>query len=557
MAGSQSTNKIYSQAGRDATAKSPSVASFRRRRWTKNRKVTTLKHVSGLKHGLTRKSNPATVNHRNFNASLQTARQLSALQKYEEALGYYTALVGESSPVGLWGEYSHTACLAGDIDLAEQIWEKLRRRQPNDIDLLSRMAGEYQFLGLHAKARALYAEAATIDPRHLAVQLKLAWLQARTSGLDDARATVNNCLKLDPGSEQARFLSAHLDRRENRLEAAERQFRSMLVSPPRHPHLRYSCYCELARISDRAERFEEAMAWLEEGKKLARQDSKFEENRKGFHGWHANAVRQVKSLPKTSLDNWGQSFPLSARAAAPPLAFLSGSARSGTTLLERILDAHPGVAACDESAAFSRIFPGVDVTAAAMPAPRLNFLRQRYVTFLTKEGGPAGPGKILLDKNPSRTVWLPALLRVFPELRVLIALRDPRDVIVSLYFQDHTNTNGLTMEQLAEHYFQVMEAWLAVREWDGLAWLETRYEDIVADMRKEASRVMQFLRLEWHENQAKFHEANPNKPVLSTNYNDVTQPVYTRSVGRWRAYEKHLAPILPALEPYCRSFNYT
>ena len=101
-----------------------------------------------------------------------------------------------------------------------------------------------------------------------------------------------------------------------------------------------------------------------------------------------------------------------------------------------------------------------------------------------------------------------------------------------------------------------MEVWLAAREWKDLAWLETRYEDLVADMQKEGGRVTRFLGLEWHENQARYYERNREKTVMSNNYSDVTQPVYKRSVGRWRAYEKQLAPILPMLEPYCRRFGY-
>ena len=73
---------------------------------------------------------------------------------------------------------------------------------------------------------------------------------------------------------------------------------------------------------------------------------------------------------------------------------------------------------------------------------------------------------------------------MFPELRVVIALRDPRDVVLSCYFQNillnATNVNFLSFERLAKHYADLMDIWLAVREWDGFAWLETRYEDLVA-----------------------------------------------------------------------------
>ena len=56
-----------------------------------------------------------------------------------------------------------------------------------------------------------------------------------------------------------------------------------------------------------------------------------------------------------------------------------------------------------------------------------------------------------------------------------------------------------------------MDVWLAVREWEGLTWLETRYEDLVADLEKEGGRVTGFLGLEWHENQTRFYERNRGK----------------------------------------------
>jgi len=102
-----------------------------------------------------------------------------------------------------------------------------------------------------------------------------------------------------------------------------------------------------------------------------------------------------------------------------------------------------------------------------------------------------------------------------------------------------------------------MDVWLAVREWSGLDWLQTRYEDIVVDLQKEGRRVTEFLGLDWQENQARFHDQNREKPVMSTaNYHNITKPVYARSVGRWRAYERYLAPVLPTLEPYCKEFGY-
>jgi hypothetical protein len=316
----------------------------------------------------------------------------------------------------------------------------------------------------------------------------------------------------------------------------------------------YFSHFEWARILDSTDRFDEAMAELGEAKRPDLENKYMDADRKVFDERRKKLVATTKSLPCNILAAWGKSFPPPERTAPAPLAFLGGHARSGTTLLEKILDAHPSVAACDESLALKTISPLIDITQPEISVQGLNFLRRRYLKNLSKESGPSDEGKILLDKNPAATAYLPAFLRAFPELRALIALRDPRDVMVSCYFQNLPLHHSF--EHLAEHYRGVMDIWLAVREWEGLVWMETRYEDLVADLQKEATRVTKFLGLEWHENQARFYESNREKPVMSTNYNDVTQPVFARSVGRWRAYEKYLAPILPLLEPYCKIFGY-
>jgi len=105
-------------------------------------------------------------------------------------------------------------------------------------------------------------------------------------------------------------------------------------------------------------------------------------------------------------------------------------------------------------------------------------------------------------------------------------------------------------ERLAKHHIDLMDIWLAVREW-----IETRYEDVVANLENEGRRVTGFLGLAWPDEQRRFYECSRTKTLYSPTYRDVAQPVYSRSVGRWRAYEKHLAPIVPVLELYCQKLR--
>jgi tetratricopeptide (TPR) repeat protein len=481
---------------------------------------------------------------------LEKARHLMGLKKYAEALALYATVVKQFPQGG--GEYGRAAADSGDFDLAFQIWEQFLRHQPGNAGLMARLAEEYQTIGLYARARELLAKAAEIEQRNLELQLKRAALLARTSSIDSARAAIAQCLELDARNPQALFLQARMQRRAGELAQAENQLRDLLASPPSDSSVHYSIHAELAQILDSTRRFDEAMTVLAQGKALARQAFHFAAERKAFYERHSGGVAQAVALPKSSLEKFAASFPTRARNAMPPVAFLSGCARSGTTLLERILDAHPKVAAFDESPAFKAIQQQVE----SSTVQGLNLLRHRYVKNLTAGSNSSANDRILLDKSPSRTLWLPGMLRLFPDLRCLIALRDPRDIMVSLYFQDHVGTNFLSLEELAHHYRQVMEVWLAVREWTSLTWMETRYEDVVADLPKEGARVTKFLGLEWHENQTRFFESNLEKPVMSTNYHDVSQPVYKRAVGRWQVYEKHLAPVFPVLEPFCQTFGY-
>src|SRR5262249_39035551 len=154
---------------------------------------------------------------------------------------------------------------------------------------------------------------------------------------------------------------------------------------------------------DRTSRFDEAMTQLAQAKKEARQAFNPQEQRRNLFERREKEIREARALPKNILRIWSETFAPNVRTATPPLAFLTGSARSGTTLLEKILDAHPSVSASDESFAFQKIHPQIKVSAPIIPTPELNLWRQRYVKNLMVDLEPVAEKKTLLDKNPSHT----------------------------------------------------------------------------------------------------------------------------------------------------------
>ena len=362
------------------------------------------------------------------------------LKRFAEAFALYEQLAEKFKLGAVWFEYGSAAVGSGDFELGDQIWQKLIGREPNNTALLWQLAEEYGKLSMFSKADALFSKAGNLDPNNQVMQLRHVSHLARTGAVDEARAALNKCMALDPSNEWARFFSAHLDRFENKITDAERQLRDLLASAPRNPELLSGCNHELAYIYDRMERFEDAFYHLQEAKNVAANYFNINAQRKAFEERREKTLRATNSLPRNIHRTSGADC--FRRRRAPPqflLRFWGASSVAAPHFWRRIIDANPATAAYDEILAFQTITPLIDITAPDIPAEGLNFFRQRYLKNLTLDSGPPGEGKILLDKNPGATTSLPALLRAFPELRVIIALRDPRDVLVSSYFMRPTH----------------------------------------------------------------------------------------------------------------------
>jgi len=165
-----------------------------------------------------------------------------------------------------------------------------------------------------------------------------------------------------------------------------------------------------------------------------------------------------------------------------------------------------------------------------------------------------------LDKNPPFTLLIPAMFRLFPESKLLIALRDPRDVVLSCFMQYlPLNTNSvcyLSLERAVERYTIDMGAWQRFREILPSCWLEVRYEDTVANLERAARRTLDFLGLPWDPHVLNYRERLKTKAVASPTYEAVSKPLYATSIGRWKHYAKYFEPHLAQLQPFVRAFGY-
>jgi tetratricopeptide (TPR) repeat protein len=471
--------------------------------------------------------------------------------------------------LNLWFELGTAA--AGDLDfaLASQAFERAQALASTNPATLIMIGQQFHRLRQIDRARVCFQSAVEADPSSVHARLSwAAWLE-RERRLEEAEAQVDQCLAGHPNEPAALYYRAFLLHRAGRNAEAERLLRDLARGSLPDPNVKISCFHLLGVVLDGLGQYAEAMEWLHKAKALVWQTN----NVAVLEQSYDKADRQRRSLLARLTPDMIQRWRHDALAAPLrfKLALLGGHPRSGTTLLEQILGAHPGVRAFDESEAFVAEVgdkltpppPAAPLSAKdldALPASRRDALRRRYLKSLFREvnGDPAV--EVLLDKNPTPTASLHLWLRVFPESKIIIALRDPRDVVISCFFQNLAltplNANFLSLERTVKHYSDLMDTWLRVRELGGFDWMESRYEDVVGNLEAEGRRVTEFLGLPWHADQAASHEAARRKLVFSPTYSEVAKPVHDRAVGRWRNYATVLEPLLPRLATYVQAFGY-
>jgi hypothetical protein len=242
-------------------------------------------------------------------------------------------------------------------------------------------------------------------------------------------------------------------------------------------------------------------------------------------------------------------------------AFVMGFPRSGTTLLQQRLQAHPGVATLDElplvDAAVGDAAPGANLAEATERATEPNVAQairegwwRRVNTRLPPRDG------VVIDKLPLNLLRVELLANAFPASPMIVVLRDPRDAVLSACLQDFelnaATAQCATLERCADLYARAFGRWLQVREHLPQA-LEVRYEALVNDPETTLRAVLTHLGLPWD---PAVLAPVPARTVNTPSYRDVQAPIYARSVGRWRAFEAQLAPVLPTLAPFVEAFGY-
>jgi len=442
-----------------------------------------------------------------------------------------------------------------------RVIEILGQRQPI---LLANLAWNLKNQGKMAESRALYAESMAIDPTIL--QTVLGWARMEETDREFARADelLDQAEKLAPGNPSILLHRAIVRGRTKEYDAAL-AILDQLERMMQGGGLGTNELLEKGRLLDKMGRFDEAFAAFDAGKRKG-----VEQSGNAYLADHAKQLveRLTRYFTASRLKIVPRGTPV---ATGPRPLFIVGFPRSGTTMVEQTLSAHPKISAGDELTFvndITNLMPRMLNSPLAYPEALadlwmgdqregLDNLRDYYLQR-ARQSGIVEPGATwFTDKMPLNETHLGLIGLMFPDAPILHVLRHPLDVVLSVY-SNHL-THGFycanALETIAHHYVLIADLVEHYRREMTLKYLAIRYEDIVDDQEANIRRMLAFVGTGFDKRCLKFHE---NKRYARTaSYAQVTEKLYDSSRYRYRHYLKHLQPVIPILEPVIMRLGYT
>jgi tetratricopeptide (TPR) repeat protein len=300
----------------------------------------------------------------------------------------------------------------------------------------------------------------------------------------------------------------------------------------------------LGKLLDDADRFDEAFGYFVQGNALMKQrpagtDEVFDADK-----LHRMVDRMIQRFTPEFLakHRWGEASELP--------VFIVGMPRSGTTLVEQVAASHSSVFGAGELSDIGRMAAELSSEEKQFGERVWNLERiargsRKHLQHLQSRSGPA---LRVIDKMPGNVFHLGLIAAFFPTARVVFCRRDARDTCLSCYFQRFANSGHRYTYDLADCGRQWLETDRLINHWIKvlpLKMLEMHYEEMVADQEGQSRRLIEFLGLPWDPACLEFHKTQ--RPVMTASVWQVRQPIYTRSVGRWQHYQRHLGPLQDVL----------
>jgi tetratricopeptide (TPR) repeat protein len=431
--------------------------------------------------------------------------------------------------------------------------------------------------GCYDQALSIYTQLLQRVPENVPAHIGLGRTYLQTGQPEEATACCSAALVMSPRDIDAIALAADIDDKQGRLEQALERLQPLISAGVSRSNivLAYAAVCRSLKVPadaiDKLDGLLQGSGPMSPGDRAAIHfalgglcDAAGEYDRAFQHYQRGNVINHrdfdrsqpehdVTAMMKIYSPAFVRQMPRASSQSGVPV-FIVGMHRSGTSLVEQILAVHPDVHGAGELPELTQMVfslrgkPGTDCHYIdCLPRLTVTALDELSVRHLERLRALGGEARRVTDKMPGNFMYLGFIEQAFPGARIIHCRRDPLDTCLSGYFQNfggaQTYMNDLgDLGFVYRCYQRMMAHWQQVLS---LPMMDVRYEELVVSPEKVIRALVEFCGLSWDERCLSFHRSE--RYVNTASYDQVRQPMYTRSVGRWRHYDRHLTPLREAL----------
>lgn len=410
----------------------------------------------------------------------------------------------------------------------------------------------------YEEAILVFRQVLEYQPDNLDAMSHLAYLYERSYMLDQAVEIVNKGLSINSQHPTLTFISGKLQQRnDNKTEAIQLIKRSLELSLTSVLH--GDAYSRLGYLYDRAGETQNSIECFTQANSIYTKQCQ----EKGIDKNTFNTeVEYLNVLGKQMLCDSSEDIDQN----TDPV-FLIGFPRSGTTLLNQILDSHGEIQTLEEKPLVASLINKLyelskNQNAGVLSLDKHNALELRKAYFNTvSKYMTLKPGNIFIDKFPLNIAYVPVISKVFPDAKYILALRHPCDACLSCFMHsfglNSAMMNFTSIEDTVSLYVKLMSSWEEFSATNNIKFHRIRYEDTIENFQYETDQLLKFLRLDWDDKVNAHTENARSKGFIDTpSYDQVTKPLYKHAIYRWHKYKSLFEAHLDDLEPLIKEYGY-
>ncbi len=467
----------------------------------------------------------------------------------------------------------------GAYEQALPVYQQALNLESHDIHALTGLAGVMVCLERYDEAISLLEIAKKQRPGAIDIRMGLFQANHDSGRIEQARVHLQDILKRDANNAQAFYNLSLLEIENGALAAGEQAIRQAIQCNPDYTEAyivladlqRFTChnddvsamlslydrcpelsiermnmafalsktYDDIAQVEQDQSRFDAAFGFMQEANNIRRNLSDYDETAE---------LQQIQHLMQRYT---ATILSVHSGISNTEPVFILGMPRSGTTLVEQILAAHPEVHACGENAMLNQAMASISHSSDPLcPADwteeQCTIVGKAYLKQLSQQQATAHK---FTDKTLSHIIHIGSIARFLPHAKIIHVRRNALDTCLSIYKNNIIGSQydyGHQLEELGHYYRayeQLMAHWKSILPAGML--IEIDYEQLVSDSERQSKKLIAACGLPWHSDCLDFQHAKNR--VLTASMTQVRQPIYKRSVGTAQHYHKHLQPLIDAL----------